>query len=89
METLTYILSFNGNGIAVLLAQTTDELLSKLAVATREELSVHDDDVDDFKTEIIGELGDWGELTDVNVTYTEESRKVKETGFTLTKTVCY
>lgn len=89
METLTYILSFNGDAIAAIQATTIDEVVTKLQTATIEELSVHNDDVEDYEAKIVGEMGNWGETTNILVTYTEEDRKVKETGFTIMKTVCY
>jgi hypothetical protein len=92
MEIITYILSYNGNGIAVIRATTIKELLTKLTLATREELSLHADDVEDYEVVIKGRIGDFGETTEIVVTYTCEDLivpNVTDNEFTLTKTVSY
>jgi hypothetical protein len=87
-----YILSYNSKPVAIISATLTSQLLKKLTLATREELSLHADDVEDYEVVIKGRIGDFGETTEVVVTYTCEDLivpNVTDNEFTLTKTVSY
>lgn len=85
MSKTSYILSLSGNPVAVINAESKADLNVKTERAIREEVCA---DADGFKL-YIGEIGDWGEDTEIEVTYKSDGVKVKEKEFVLMKCVSY
>ncbi|MEK6829807.1 MAG: hypothetical protein AABY15_06835 [Nanoarchaeota archaeon] len=86
MKKPTYILNHYGKGVAVILAENDLELKEKLKTAIQEEAVAETDG--QFSLEI-GEMGDWGEDTEIKTSYVNDGALIEDNDFTLVKTVSY
>jgi hypothetical protein len=86
MEKTAYILSYQGNPVAVITAASTFELSTKLTEAIQEEVSAEKDG--QFEASV-GRIGDWGETTPIKAQYVQDGLLIDDNEFELTKTVSY
>lgn len=85
----TYILKIYGTPAAVIITDKEDnekELQFKVYQAIKEEVSA---DVNTQFSLEIGEFGDWGEDTDIKVSYVVDGSLIEDNEFTLMKCVNY
>lgn len=86
---IAFVLCYYSNPVAVLIMdenETEVELKSKLERAIKEELCTDSDSQFELR---MGELGDWGETTELSVTCVTDGFQVTDDEFTLMKTVSY
>ena len=86
MEKTTYILSYQGNPVAVITAGDDFELTNKLGKAIQEEVSAEEDGQLECS---IDRIGDYGETIPVKSRYVQDGFLVDDNEFELTKTVSY
>lgn len=86
MKKTAYILSYHGNGCAVILATNETDLKDKLKEAIQEEASAEKNAQFSLSLE---RIGDWGETTNIRTCYVNDGELVEDNEFTLTKTVLY
>ena len=86
MEKTTYILSYQGNPVAVITAGDDFELTNKLGKAIQEEASAEEDGQLECS---IDRIGDYGETTPIKAKYVQDGFLVDDNEFELTKTVSY
>ena len=86
MEKTTYILSYQGNPVAVITAGDDFELTNKLGKAIQEEVSAEEDGQLECS---IDRIGDYGETTPIKAKYVQDGFLVDDNEFELTKTVSY
>lgn len=85
MEKNTYILNYQGKGIAVIIASNDSELNSKLKEAIQEDLSADKDGEFEMRFE---NVFDWGVENLIGVSYTQDCCLFNDE-FSLTKVVFY
>jgi hypothetical protein len=86
MEKTTFILSYQGNPVAVINSADDFELTNKLGKAIQEEVSAEEDG----KLEVsIDKIGNWGETTPIKAKYVLNGFLVDDNKFSLTKTISY
>ena len=86
MEKTTYILSYQGNPVAVITAGDDFELTNKLGKAIQEEVSAEEDGQLECS---IDRIGDYGETTPIKAKYVQDGFLVDDNEFSLIKTVVY
>ena len=86
MSKTSYILSHNGSPVAVINTESITNLKTKLTRAIKEELII---DEDTQFSVLIGEMGDWGEDTDIKTLYLNDGQLIEDNEFVLMKTVSY
>jgi len=86
MEKTTYILSYQGNPVAVITAGDDFELTKKLGKAIQEEVSAEEDGQLECS---IDRIGDYGEKTPIKAKYVQDGFLVDDNEFELVKTVSY
>lgn len=86
MKKTTYILNYYGKGVAVIIAENETELKEKLKVAIQEEACAEKNAQFSLA---LGEMGDWGEDTNIKTSYVNDGELVEDNEFTLVKTVSY
>lgn len=85
MEKTGYILLNSGLAIAIIIADD-NELKEKVATAIKEEVVA--DEEGQFEL-TIGDIGDWGEDTDIKVSYVSNGSLIRDDEFNLRKSVTY
>lgn len=86
MEKTTYILVYQGNPVAVIIAGDDFELTNKLGKAIQEEVSAEEDGQLNIS---IDRIGDWGETTPIKARYVQDGFLVDDNEFSLIKTITY
>jgi hypothetical protein len=86
MEKTAYIVSYQGNPVAVITAGDDFELTTKLGKAIQEEASAEEDGQLEVS---IDRIGDWGETIPVKAKYVKDGFLVDDNEFSLMKTVVY
>lgn len=86
MEKTTYILVYQGNPVAVIIAGDDFELTNKLGKAIQEEVSAEEDGQLEIS---IDRIGDWGETTPIKSKYVQDGFLVDDNEFRLIKTIIY
>jgi len=86
MEKITYILVYQGNPVAVIIAGDEFELTNKLGKAIQEEVSAEEDGQLEIS---IDRIGDWGESTPIKSKYVQDGFLVDDNEFSLIKTITY
>ena len=86
MEKTTFILSYQGNPVAVINSADEFELTNKLGKAIQEEVSAEGDGQLEVS---IDRIGDYGETISVKSRYVQNGLLIDDNEFALTKTVSY
>lgn len=86
MEKTTYILVYQGNPVAVIIAGDDFELTNKLGKAIQEEVSAEEDGQLEIS---IDRIGDWGESSPIKSKYVQDGFLVDDNEFSLIKTITY
>lgn len=86
MEKTTYILVYQGNPVAVIIAGDDFELTNKLGKAIQEEVSAEEDGQFDIS---IDRIGGWGERTPIKAKYVQNGYLFDDNEFSLIKTITY
>lgn len=86
MSKTSYVLSHQGSPVAVINAESQANLKEKVSRAIKEEVSAEADGQFELT---IGEMGDWGEDTDIKTKYVNDGELVEDDEFVLTKMVSY
>jgi len=89
METIAYVLRYNGWVAAVILATSIEELETKLKTAIIEEVGAEPDKQFSVGNVPLANSVVWGETIKIKTSYVQDGFLVEDNEFTLTKTVSY
>jgi hypothetical protein len=86
MSKTSYVLSHNGSPVAIVNAESNENLKEKVSRAIKEEVCAEPDGQFELT---IGRIGDWGEDINIKTAYVNDGYLINDDDFVLTKLVSY
>lgn len=82
----SYLVSYNGNPVAIINAESDTQLKEKLSQAIKEEVGT---DADTQFSLSIGKIGQWGEDTKIKTSYVVDGSLIDDDEFVIRTLVSY